>query len=662
MNRVLIITVLISLFAGSCSFTKKVKDGETAYAYRQYFQAIELLGKELEQGNEDRSGRKSYMLSKSYLMTSDIDNALIWMKRALDKGYNPLAWKELGTLYKMAEDYPQAIVAFEEYGKKTGNTSEADREIRICRQVMEWNNQPSEYTVDKIFENSFSADYSPAIYEKDFLIFTSDRQMAGSSEKYLWTGEKFSDLFIMLKNGSDVRKFDLEINSGHNEGTPCFSRDYSTLYFTRCYSFGTGDARCKIMQSRRIDGFFTEPEPLNFIQDRFNYGHPALFENDSILIFSADINDPGVSYDLFYSELDENGLWSEPEPLPNSINTIGNEKFPTTHGDTLYFSSDYLSGLGGLDIFKTYLKKDRSWANPENLRRPINSGGDDFGLIVDDYARLTGNMKQKGYFSSVRKGTGKEDIFIFTRRPLPVKTDTTLIAGNTPQSIKKSVFLAGKTLESYYQVEDDPSSILLGTRQLPSVNIRIREKNGKTIFQGTSGLNGIFAAEIEENNHYIIIANKNGYLNRETEISSYGIDWKTDQNSHTINSDIVLQKLFKNKEITLQNIYYDYDKWDITPTAAPILDELADLLRVNPQIRIQLSSHTDCRGERAYNQILSQKRAQSAVDYLIYKGIDYERLTAKGYGEDKLLINCECNKCTEEEHQLNRRTTFTILD
>ena len=656
--HLLIVVVMTSL---SCSFTKKVKDGETAYALKQYMVAIELLESEFNEGAPQGKARKAYLLGKSYNAISDYNNSIIWMKTALSFDYNPLAYKELGLWYKYLEDYDNAIKAFEEYAFRTNNKSEAEREIRICREVSEWIGQPSAFSVDRLLENSFSSDYNPVIYERDFLLFTSDRPTASGSDTYKWTGEKYSDFFIMLKTGSEVRRFDALINSEHNEGAGCFTKDFDKFYFTRCFSQDNNNASCKIMESVRIGGFFTEPVTLTFVKENINYGHPALFEQDSVLIFSTDLGDPGVSYDLYYSELNEEGTWSEPEPLPSIINTPGNEKFPTVQDDTLYYSSDYLPGLGGLDIFKTYLKPDRSWAAPVNMKPPINSGGDDFGLIVDKDARLTGNMLQKGYFSSSRRGSAKDDIYIYTKRPLPKAPKPEVVSESEPKT-GRTLYLAGRTFENQYLKDEDPSSGVSGQRILPLANLRIADSDGNIVLQSNSGPNGIFATEISENQSYSIIANKSGYLTRGVNLTTDNINWKEGELSQTINVDILLQKIFKDKEITLENIYYEYDKWDITPDAKPTLDELAELLKVNPNIKIQLSSHTDCRGDSLYNQILSQKRAQSAVDYLISKGIETTRLIAKGFGKDKLLIECECSKCTEIEHQLNRRTAFRILE
>jgi len=348
--------------------------------------------------------------------------------------------------------------------------------------------------------------------------------------------------------------------------------------------------------------------------------------------------------------------------MPSSINTPGNEKFPTAHQDTLYFSSDFLPGLGGLDIFKTYLRKDGSWANPENMMPPVNSGGDDFAFVVDEFARLTGNIKQKGFFSSSRAGIGKDDIYIFTRRPvINIKQDTVIVSDNTKPSQQRNIYLAGKTLEPEYASPNDPNSEISGNIPLTGVFVQILNDNNVRIAELSTASRSFFVTEIEDNKEYTVIASKPGYLNSVIKVTSKSTPFKENESNYTYNIDLVLNKIYEDKEIILKNIYYDFDKWDIRNEAKPALNELAELMRNNPQIKIQLSSHTDCRGEKEYNQILSQKRAQSAVDYLISLGVKAERLQAKGYGEEVLINLCECSTCSEEQHQENRRTTFKIL-
>lgn len=639
----------------SCSFSQKIKDGEMAYERKQFSVASDLLSEEFENTkNQSAKARKAFLLGKSLIKLQEYNEAIIWFKKAVELNFGPEAIGNLASTYKSIENYDLAIVQYEKLKEITGRIQENDREILVCKQAKLTKNGTKEYFVDKIFENTTTSDYAPVLYDDNFIIFTSERKEA-SGGIYNWTGEKYSDLFIMLKTGSDVRRFDSALNTGQNEGSSWFTRDNNTMYFTRCYNFTNGDDFCKIMTSERINGIWSDPEVLPFIQEKINYGQPTLIENDSVLVFTADIVEPGGPTDLYYAELFSDGTWSQPDKLPSSINTQGNEKFPTGDRDTLYFSSDYLPGLGGYDIYKTYLKNDGSWSFPINMGYGINSGGDDFSFIVDYGARKLEGIEQVGYFVSNRRGETKDDIYRFEKHTVVKKPQDTI------KEVTKNVYLTVKTFFNTFQETDNPNSALTGRSPFANVFVKVVNEQNQKIFEGYTDKNGFLLTEIPKDNQFTITASKVGYLNSTKKISSKNIIFPKGENTFTINTELVLDKIFADQEINLANIYYDFDKWDITNASKPTLDALAKILEDNPQINIQLSSHTDCRGEDDYNQDLSQKRAQSVVDYLITAKIAPSRLIAKGYGESSLIETCACATCTEEQHQINRRTTFKIL-
>ena len=211
-----------------------------------------------------------------------------------------------------------------------------------------------------------------------------------------------------------------------------------------------------------------------------------------------------------------------------------------------------------------------------------------------------------------------------------------------------------------YQISEEPNSGKIGRIALGNVLIKALSADGQKVIESYTDANGFFYTDVPLNKEITFTGAKLNYLNSSKTISTSNIDFGN-EDSKTINLELELEKIFLDKEINLENIYYDYDKWDIKAEAKPTLDKLVQLLVDNPQINIQLSSHTDCRGEDQYNETLSQKRAQSAIEYLITKGIKPERLVAKGYGESLLTISCICEQCTEAQHQANRRTTFKIL-
>ena len=404
---------------------------------------------------------------------------------------------------------------------------------------------------------------------------------------------------------------------------------------------------------------WTEPQTLEFFDDGINYGQPALSENDSTLFFSCFHPDGAGGYDLYTSTRTTSG-WTPPKIMPSPINTIGDEQFPTVNGDTLYFSSDYHAGMGGLDVFKTFIRPDGTWQKPINLRAPINSGRDDFSYVLDLKESGKNNIVRQGYFSSSRKGKGNDDIFRFTQYRLDAEMPSDEPEDSEVTEDDITIYLAVKVVENRYMEAENPNSFVIGKTLIKGSLVEMLI--GSKVENHNTGTLGFFVVEVEKDIDFFFKAAKKGYLNNTVEYSTRNLDIKSGEKEITYNIEIILSKIYKGKEINLENIYYDYDKWDIRLDAQPSLDELSNVLKQNPGIKIQLASHTDCRGEIEYNEDLSQQRAQAAVDYIISTGIDPQRLIAKGFGESQLFNLCDCETCTDEEHQENRRTTFKIID
>lgn len=660
----LLILLGVSLFLSSCSYTQKVKTGDVAYEVKQYAVAVDLLQKEYNRAKTRREkGEIAWYLAESYKELNQRDKAIDWYLRAYDNQYGVDALKEYAFALKAAERYEEAIQAFKDLGLEIGSPYEYRREIQACEIAAGWKNiEESDYTVEVMDFNSGFSDYSPVVYGDNQLVFTSDRKLSVGEETYNWTGNDFSDLFVIDLDTRTVNSFDNAINTEDNEGTVTFNPSYTEMYFTRCFGPKKEDSYCKIMYSRKEGEHWTAPQVLPFIQANINYGHPALSSDGRRLYFAAkDLEGMGIGgYDLFVS-VRSGDEWGEPVPLNRTINTIGNEKFPFVDADTLYFASDFHTGMGGLDIFRSYILPNGNWSVPYNLKPPINSGGDDFGLVIDRFAKLDPGIMQSGYFTSTREtGIGNDDIYRFERRippPEPVKDTLPEV-----EEVAYKIILNGYVLEKIFEEPNDPNSKVLGRKPLDGAKVIAKLTAGKELQNFTVGEDGLFTMELEVNQDYTFIASMEGYLNNAATFSTKGLGLDPEIPVQTYEIEIVLDKIFLNKEIVLENIYYDFDKWDIREDAQPTLNELAENLRLNPDIRIQLASHTDCRGSTRYNEDLSQKRAQSAVDYLIGRGIDPLRLVAKGFGESQPAVDCLCARCTEEEHQENRRTTFAIIE
>jgi peptidoglycan-associated lipoprotein len=639
----------------ACNYTQKVKDGSFAHDRKQYAVAVDLLKKEHTKAKtRSEKGKLAYLLADSYQQLGKPASASDWYKKAYDDGFGTDALRDYAYSLKQQERYEEAIKAFKELGAEIGSPYEYKREIAACQTATTWKGEKARaYSAAPLAFNSPGADYAPAIFKDGKIVFTSDRQAATGDKKYTWTGNEFSDLFIADLQSGDVQPFDNQLNTEMNEGTATFSRDRSELFFTRCYGDKKEDSYCRILYCKWDGTAWSSPVALAFQQPGVNYGHPALSTDGKTLYFSSNSKDGWGGYDLWTSERLGDG-WNEPKLMGRSVNSLGNEKFPWLDGDTLYFASDFHPGMGGLDIFKTY-KIGTAWSPVQNLKPPVNSGSDDFAYIVDYQAKRPQDVLQTGYFTSNRpaENGGSDDLYRFERRvppPEPVK----------PVVVDYKLKLDGFVLEKIYAEADNPDTKVLGRKPLNAATVEV--KFGKETKKFTVKEDGYFSMDLAENTDYQFIAKKDGYLTGEDFFSTKGIAKDPANPVQTFEVEVVLDKIFLNKEIVLEDIYYDFDKWDIRQDAMPTLNALARNLELNPKIRIQLSSHTDCRGNDGYNAELSQRRAQSAVDYLVSKDISVERLSAKGFGESVPKATCVCARCSEEEHQLNRRTAFTIME
>ncbi|MEO1515164.1 MAG: OmpA family protein [Bacteroidota bacterium] len=652
-------SLLCLAFVTACTFVQKVRDGQTAYDRKQYSVAAEMLPKDYKKAKSRvEKGKIAFMLGESYKRMNRSDKSIDWYLNAYNNSYGVDALREYAYALKRSGQYEEAKQAFKNLGIEIGSPYEYRREITACTQALEWveESKDSDYSLELLPFNSGNSDYSPTIYKDGQLLITSDRSSSTGDDTYNWTGNKFSDIFQVNPGNSDISPFDGTINTTNNEGTIAFNEDFTEMVFTRCYNDDKySDNYCKLMSSRFEDGAWTKAEPLNFVQDKINYGHPSLSKDGSTLYFSSDNNEGWGGFDIYVTERVPDG-WEQPQLLSRSINTSGNEKFPTIDADTLYFSSDYHTGMGGLDVFRSYKMGNGNWSPVKNLKPPVNSAEDDFGLVIDYNAPEKDGILQTGYVSSTRQnGAGNDDIYRFERRipPPPPPVDTT-------KAIVYKLLLDVYVLEKIYQFADNPNSKVLGRKPLGGADLVI-DVPGKRPQIIQINEEGLYELELSDDTDYKFSATKDGYLRGTGAFSSKGIGKDPNNPVLKFELEIVLDKIFANTEIVLENIYYDFDKYFIREDAIPTLNELTSMLEQNPEIRIQLSSHTDCQGNGRYNQTLSQRRAQSAVDFLISQGIDPVRLEAVGYGENALLIECVCSRCTDEEHQANRRTTFKIL-
>ena len=645
--------LIFLIFVTSLDLTAQKHKSERAYssfAAGEYYDAIDLFKDAYSKTKKaDKNTRTElvFMIAECYRLTNDPKNAETWYKLAVKSSYSkPEAEFWLAESLKKNGKYPLAIDELKKYKQIAPSDARADQEIRSCELAEEWLRSPQAYKIEELKDiNSRESDFSPAYGRDDFgmIYFTSSRDGVAGKKTHGATGQNFTDIFesrIDKKSKWSTPVPVDVINTEFEEGTPSFSSDYKELYFTRCEAGKREKRGCMIMYSKRTGDKWSEPKNLGLLPDSLVAAHPSLSKDGLTLYFVSDLTGGFGKKDIWkVTRLRQGDAWSKPVNLGPDINTAGNELFPYIREDgTLYFSSDGLIGMGGLDIFVAKPQPDGSWL-VQNMKPPINSSSDDFGIAFEDGS-------EKGIFSSTRKGKGNDDLFSFELPPLKFNVTGLVNDEKTGAPISGSL-------------------------------VKLIASDGNSL-QAETGTGGDFKFALKADVDYIFVASKRGYLNGKDRETTKGQD-----KSREFLVTILLTPI--DRPIELPNILYDFGKWDLRPESMVSLDKLVETLLDNPNVTIELMSHTDSRDTEEYNLALSQKRAQVVVQYLIDKGIDPERLQAKGYGEstpkvvDAIIaaqnpflklgttlteqyINSLANDEQREiAHQINRRTEFKVL-
>lgn len=646
----------IVLLQLSCASTAKVKDGETAYQLKKYALASEMLQKDFEKTKDITLQSKiALKIAQSYDKQLDYKSAEDWYKKVADaRVLNDAVLFYIQAL-KRNEKYEQAYKVLSDYLK--ANKTEKFRlqkELDFLEVVLKEMKKNNSVKLINLDVNTENLDFAPFL--KDNTLYFSSTRGGGKNNRDDWTGEGYTAIYTSTKSAATKftppALFNETFNSPYHDAELVISKDGKTAYFTRCGSSSknTNDY-CHIFRSvKNIDDSWSTPERIKLFADTINEGMPFLTPDGNELYFVSDSKEGYGGRDIFVAKKNISGEFEYPVNVGSKVNTQGDELFPViTENNTLYFSSNGRIGYGGLDIYSS-TKEGKIYSNVQNLGYGVNSGGDDFSIVLlppaDDSVILN------GYLTSNRPGgRGKDDIYFVEKRIPPA------------QPLPPAVFVLQIMVEAKtYQDDNNPNSKYLGLKPIENATIelpRFDQVAQSTQFIRTDKDGNAPAVIIPKGSQFNFKVSKIGYLSQEENVDAS--QPAPDGDTVIIQKYINLSKIYKDVEITLNNIYYDYDKWDIRADAAQSLDTLVEILVKNPTIKIQLSSHTDCRGKDTYNETLSQKRAESVVQYLITKGISADRLTAKGYGESMPIETCECTKCTEEQHQRNRRTTFKIL-
>lgn len=636
--RVYVLGILFICCFSQCRVLQPIQDGQTAFELKQYALAAQLLTKDFKKVNNKVI--YAYKAGLAYERMGDFNAAVIWFEKAAEIEPSIRILEKLAEAYKRVEAYPKALEVYkrlEQVGQ--GNVRRYSSNIASCFEASKWKQQAESapFKVTPLAINSTFSDFGPSIMYP-YLFFTSNRPTSNSKNNMdPWTGLHYYHLFqynIVLDQLDLMPK---PINSALHNATSTLYADGKAMFYTRCESPTLENDYCSLYTTFYEDNVWSEPMKLPFCEAGVNFTSPFWSETDSILFFSKEAPGGYGGFDLYYTRLNASNEWGTPKNMGPIINTEFDEKFPFFKNDTLFFASSGHFGMGGLDIFYSVLKHD-TWTSVVNMEAPINSGGDDFGIAWSSFD--VRNTSYLGVLSSNR--TGNDALYFIEKNKLPLTED-----------IEKEV------------TKNDPSKKLY-----VAIQVLDNQTNEKIVDQVTIDLNGIqlpgngnisdyWVSQIHPNT-YRVFVQASGYYSEMVELTARYDDVITDETSHTYNLTIALRPIQRDKEIVLSNILYDFNESFICEDAVPALDSLYQLLVLNPSLRIELASHTDCIGNDRYNLELSQKRAQAVVDYLVQKGIAKNRLIPKGYGESQPRIDCVCDDCSEQERQQNRRTSFKV--
>ncbi|HNX12894.1 MAG TPA: OmpA family protein [Paludibacteraceae bacterium] len=708
-----------NLFAQNSALQKANK----LYELKAYAQAIP---KYLQVLKKDSSIADAvFNLADCYRLVNDARNAETYYGKCLKKTNS----KPIHKFY-----YAQALMEngkvdlAKKYMKEFNDDDRGKTFYKALVNLEKFYKNTGDYKINIARFNSPQNDFSPVIY-KDKIVFVSARTRAlVLNYKHSWTDLNYYFLYVTQKSGEDsytkAKLFAKNIQTRYNDGPVCFDRDNKTIYFTRnnlqnnkVVRSSNGEVKLSLFtaQINEEKKNLTNIEGFNFNSKEYNTAHPAISADGKRLYFSSDMPGGQGGMDLWVVEK-VNDAWGQVKNLGKKINTPGNEVFPCiTENNNLYFSSNGLEGIGGLDIFCVALDEAGKLKDSvRNMGAHLNSTADDFGITFYP-------GEKKGFFSSNRNSYDLNDeIFEFTivkpeKKPYTIlvmdsitrkllesgivitdtetgekttmtEKDGEFIANLFPQrthriDAKSEGYIPRNNIEYVTPLDNtEPFEILL--KQLPpkpkyfiagtvyeiledkskikvdSTLIQITDPGNNVVYSHITDTSGTYyAPDLKPRTTYVVTASPPGFFNKSEIVDSIPKGGAI--------RDFYVSRIVVGKAIKIENIYFDYDKSNIRPDAAIELNKIVKLLNENPAIIIELGSHTDCRGKKSYNEGLSDRRAKSSAAYIVSQGIDPSRISGKGYGENVMIMNCPCegaqkSNCSEEDHQLNRRTEFKV--
>ena len=644
------------------AYAKRLSKADKKYDNYEYVDAIKAYRKVMEKGDFDE--KLLQRLANSYYFTADLRNAEKWYGELyrINKNQLPEYLCRYAQSLKSVGHYQRADQILEIFNTRAASENRAALVRNEKNYLDEIKSNSGRFVIADAGVNSEFSDYGGVIYDNK-IIFTSARDTGGIARKnFKWTNKSFSTFFTadLLPDGSvgKVKLFYKKDHGNFNESSPVFTKDGRTMYFTR-NNFIDGKrgennknvTLLKLYKAELVDDKWDNVKELPFTSDQYSTAHPALSIDEKTLYFASDMPGTLGESDLYKVTINTDGTFGAPENLGAHINTEGRETFPFVSGDNeLYFSSDGRPGLGGLDVFVVKMNEDGTLDEVQNVGQPVNSKQDDFAFIID-------SRKRNGFFSSNRENMHDSDnIYRFTEiKKLVCEQGLSGVITDAESNeilANASLILFDENFNTLQNVESDEKgnytfeNVKCGKKysirvvkdgfNRKDVSIALKKENGKT--ELPIGLHkNVQPAEIKQIavNKLAIKPLKIGTIN--------------------VGSDLV-------KLLHIPMNFFDLGKATIKKSSEAALSKVVQALNQYPNLKLDIRSHTDSRSSSESNQILSDKRAQSTRDWLISKGVDASRLTAKGYGETQLVNKCADGvKCTEQQHQLNRRSEFIVV-
>lgn len=642
-----IIYVFLALFV-SCR-SAKLSDAEEKQRIGEYYEAAAIYRRvytKTSPKKRDLRGYVAFRMAECNRMINSTAKAVSGYMNALRYDYpDSILYLRLGQMQQKNGRYADAIKNYDAYLQYDPTNVLAFNGVEGSQKALEWKKNPTRYVVKRMDKfNSRRGEFSPMLLGPDYdqLYFASSRSKDKDQKISAITGQNNNNFYVIKKdeqgNWLQPEELEDEVNTEFDEGTPSFTPDGNTMYYTYCTQAPEGDRTAEIYMSSRSSAKWGKGSKVEILKDSVTaLAHPSVSPDGRWLYFVSDAVGGQGGKDIFRARINGNDF-GPMENLGPEINTPGDEVFPYVRDSvTLYFASNGHPGMGGLDIFRATLDSTEHW-HVENMRSPINSNGDDFGITFE-------GVHERGFFSSNRNDArGYDHLYSFELPIITVKIEGIV-----------------------FDVDEVP---------IEGATVRIVGRDGLNAKVLTMK-NGEYEVELERDIRYVMMASARGFLNQNFELKT-----GAEEKNETYIVDFYLSPI--TKPVVIENIFYDFDKATLRPESKAALDEMIKMLNDNPNVTIELGAHTDRKGTDKYNEGLAQRRAQSVVDYLIEGGIAPDRLEAKGYGESvPKVINKKMarehdflhegdtlsapfiEKLTPEQQeiadQINRRTEFKVL-